>query len=108
MNSRRFIANPALEFSLSLSDLSIKVQATGCPKWVKNRLVRRSAVTFAIRSDILWSEVPTKAAFNPVQLMSFLALHAMYLTQVLGEPRFHDPSAAIGRPAETAHCFAIS
>jgi hypothetical protein len=31
MNSRRFIANRALELSPSLSDLSVKVQAAGCP-----------------------------------------------------------------------------
>jgi hypothetical protein len=70
--------------------------------------MRRSAMALAIRSDILPSKMPTKAASNPVQLMLFLALHATYLTQAIGGPRFHDPSAAIGRPAETAHRFAIS
>jgi len=43
-----------------------------------------------------------------VQLMLFLALHALYLAKASGEPSRHEPSAAIGMPAETAHRFAIS
>jgi hypothetical protein len=39
--------------------------------------------------------------------MLFFALHALYFAKASGDPSRHEPSAAIGIPADTAHCFAI-